>query len=1320
MKFRRMIMKPPTKRLSSMLRSLSAPSNASIFCAAVIVSSLCCEKISAQTLTMQFGFEDSGVTTVDSVNGVSLDIVNSSGAATDLHGAVGTGVAGVGRALDFTSGSSGGSGPLAWVSSSSALNLGSVGSFTVTMWLKPEQTISGFPRFFALGTTTITDVSSSGALGFSPDTGANGQLFIDGGSKIVLSGFNSRFPGGQWTFLALTYDGNTNVTLYTGSESGSISASQKLVRSVTTPLNVGEAFRLMIGNNSGRSRAFDGWIDDVRFYTGTADSNLVETVRASAIPDPFVGPTMIAPNPVPLGSSVTVSATAGGTQPISYQWIFTDTNGVTSEIPGATADNFSIANAQFSDAGTYHLVVSNSISGPITNLGAVMIVKKPVMITDAGTAAPVPTDDDIFQLTDDTATAPTGLNYYTDNGEPPGQIFTTGSNPNGYSLASLYIKFGSNGGHSAGNPWTLRLYSLSAIDATTATLIGEYQNDNVAPAMDNNWCKWFGNITNVLSPDSIYAYTIRARSANGSSGGGYLQVASAAGDLYSGGQAVDIDEDGSPVDQDAVGYDGTFLLHLVPAGHAGIADVTISPATSETNQIYAGTPVKLNVQAVGDAPLSYTWQTDSGIGNWSDLSGSNTNSYAFDTTGRAAGLYQFRVIVANSVNSATSSVVTLNLMAATAPIVVTDTKITPAVIQIGGSAQMSASFTGPMPITYRWMFDDGGGAVAIPGATNSTFTLSDAQLSDGGNYFLEASNAEGTTPSTPVALSVKVPGQVNTTSAIIVDAGSFAPTPGSDDIFQLTDYFPTAVPGLNYTVDAANPPGQTFTTGNNPPTPEGYPLTSLYIREEFDSASDDAYAAQSYTLNIYSVTDSGVALLTSYVSANTLRITDYNWIRWAGLTNILQPNSTYAFSIRRNQSGSWTLANDANIFDPGNPANDLYSGGEAVTLPSSGFGNLNVSTDPTIDATFLIGLTPVTDLQLIRDTELDPSPNLFVGQRVTMSAYFSGPASIVYQWQFTDTNGVGPVNIPGATNTSYTIAPLQYANAGTYNLVASNAVAGGTVLSSSPVTLTIAPPPTSFIINFANFGYDGAGVIPSGTYWNRMTVGGSDVVNGENVTIKTNITSFADDGVTSLQIGFGTVQTWEFIHGNGISLLDNYMLLQRTTGQFPFVFTGLPAGVYDLVLYGCNGSYGHGRSAFTVNGVTKITINPTDDSAFVEGTNYVVFTNIVVLDGTLEGSWSQPFDNEAAFNGAQLQLRGVVTVNPTPTELTTIRSGNELTLSWPADHVGWRLQVQTNSLDIGLTADWIDVVGSESVHEITVPVNQEGAVFYRLILPQNN
>ena len=111
---------------------------------------------------------------------------------------------------------------------------------------------------------------------------------------------------------------------------------------------------------------------------------------------------------------------------------------------------------------------------------------------------------------------------------------------------------------------------------------------------------------------------------------------------------------------------------------------------------------------------------------------------------------------------------------------------------------------------------------------------------------------------------------------------------------------------------------------------------------------------------------------------------------------------------------------------------------------------------------------------------------------------------------------------------------------------------------------------------------------------------------------------------------------------------------------------------------------------------------------------------IVVLDGTLEGSWSQPFDNEAAFNGAQLQLRGIVTVNPTPTELTTIRSGNELTLSWPADHVGWRLQVQTNSLDIGLTADWIDVVGSESVHEITVPVNQEGAVFYRLILPQNN
>jgi hypothetical protein len=63
-------------------------------------------------------------------------------------------------------------------------------------------------------------------------------------------------------------------------------------------------------------------------------------------------------------------------------------------------------------------------------------------------------------------------------------------------------------------------------------------------------------------------------------------------------------------------------------------------------------------------------------------------------------------------------------------------------------------------------------------------------------------------------------------------------------------------------------------------------------------------------------------------------------------------------------------------------------------------------------------------------------------------------------------------------------------------------------------------------------------------------------------------------------------------------------------------------------------------------------------------------------------------------------------------------SGGNLNLSWPPDHLGWTLQVQTNSLNAGLGTNWITVAGSTSVTNEVIPITQEsGAVFYRLVYP---
>jgi hypothetical protein len=75
----------------------------------------------------------------------------------------------------------------------------------------------------------------------------------------------------------------------------------------------------------------------------------------------------------------------------------------------------------------------------------------------------------------------------------------------------------------------------------------------------------------------------------------------------------------------------------------------------------------------------------------------------------------------------------------------------------------------------------------------------------------------------------------------------------------------------------------------------------------------------------------------------------------------------------------------------------------------------------------------------------------------------------------------------------------------------------------------------------------------------------------------------------------------------------------------------------------------------------------------------------------------------------------LVTVNTSPTNMTFSASAQQLTLSWPFDHAGWRLQAQTNGLAPG---KWFDVTNSTSTNRVIIPINPaSGSVFYRLVYP---
>jgi fibronectin-binding autotransporter adhesin len=81
-------------------------------------------------------------------------------------------------------------------------------------------------------------------------------------------------------------------------------------------------------------------------------------------------------------------------------------------------------------------------------------------------------------------------------------------------------------------------------------------------------------------------------------------------------------------------------------------------------------------------------------------------------------------------------------------------------------------------------------------------------------------------------------------------------------------------------------------------------------------------------------------------------------------------------------------------------------------------------------------------------------------------------------------------------------------------------------------------------------------------------------------------------------------------------------------------------------------------------------------------------------------------------------LSVIPAVNTNPTNITTVLNGSTLTLSWPVDHTGWHLQIQTNSLATGIYTNWVTLPGSNLTNTNIFTIDPaNGTVFYRMIYP---
>ena len=106
--------------------------------------------------------------------------------------------------------------------------------------------------------------------------------------------------------------------------------------------------------------------------------------------------------------------------------------------------------------------------------------------------------------------------------------------------------------------------------------------------------------------------------------------------------------------------------------------------------------------------------------------------------------------------------------------------------------------------------------------------------------------------------------------------------------------------------------------------------------------------------------------------------------------------------------------------------------------------------------------------------------------------------------------------------------------------------------------------------------------------------------------------------------------------------------------------------------------------------------------------------------GAASGYVSVTPSNGVGSSGVSASAGVMVTTAPisTPTSITFGVTGTNLNLSWPADHLGWRLLVQTNRVIVGLSTNWFTWPNSTNWTSVTIPIlSANPSVFFRLVYP---
>jgi len=324
---------------------------------------------------------------------------------------------------------------------------------------------------------------------------------------------------------------------------------------------------------------------------------------------------------------------------------------------------------------------------------------------------------------------------------------------------------------------------------------------------------------------------------------------------------------------------------------------------------------------------------------------------------------------------------------------------------------------------------------------------------------------------------------------------------------------------------------------------------------------------------------------------------------------------------------------------------------------------------------------------------VDPGPNNSYGASDTNGGTFSGPITVAVGANIQ--RGAlfcGPGN---GTNYLFITGP-----------VTNNNVNGDVDIHNGRVRLSGGGSYSKFSVSNAGLAQNGAN---NGIATNAALLisGGSFDLNGYNQTFA----GLSSSGGGSVKNSSANASTLT------LDLLSDNTYGNVISGKVNLVLDGS----FTLNLTGTNTYTGN----TTVNGgklelaVATLATNSTVTvaSGAVLQLDFAVTNQVgsLVLGGASQSPGVYDSSIPGGFITGTGSLQILSTVATYSTNITATVSGSSLIVSWPATHLGWSLQAQTNSLAAGLGTNWVDVTGSASVNSVTNTMDAaSGAVFYRL------